>query len=633
MGLSLHRSVVAAALVVAAGSAAAMPACAGTGNSFIAAEGGTACPEGQHNDTTGACVAGPPPECPAGSMKVLGEAACTPIGWNDCSGEFEKDPSGWGCREVLPTAACSGATRAALGSKTCVPVGDCDAPLPSNARLFVSATGATDATHFRTLDQAALASRSGDVIAIEPGTYRGSAQLDRAVTIVGRCAEKVILDGTGVSTPGLIVLAQSTVRGVTIRKFPVAVQAEASFTIEDSVFEDNDDIGIYSDGSAIVGKLARSVIRGTRAAGMDTAFGVDLALGTAMEISDSEIAGSQGAGIIVTPGSRVTMTSSVVHDNIADRRSVGGYGINGQGGDATIERSAFIDNADTGIRAYKGGRFTVESTVVRGTKPGDRGRGYGMVASEGGTLTASKVVVTETVGVGVVTSGGTAKLTDVVVRGQVAAPDGDFGDGVYAFNAGTLSLTRVAVLDNTRAGISVFDAKTEATLDHVFLSGTKPLPTKDMGLGIIVGLGAHAKIDAAVIVSNRHTGIYVDRSTLDVTRTAIRDTALQGSRVPLGHGLLAIESSHVVVDRCEVRRSAGIGMAFANTSATVTDTVVAENAVGIHVQEGSTLEEVETAPASPSGGKVDVTKSTRFEGNATKVGSGVIPLPDPLKGL
>jgi len=106
-------------------------ACAGAGSVVVVGgDGGAgACPADQHADTTGTCVAGPPPECEAGSMKAPGELVCAPIGWSDCEGGFEKDPSGWGCKELL-AEGCTGATRAALGQKSCVPVGDCNAPFP-----------------------------------------------------------------------------------------------------------------------------------------------------------------------------------------------------------------------------------------------------------------------------------------------------------------------------------------------------------------------------------------------------------------------------------------------------------------------------------------------------------------------
>lgn len=621
-------------LAIAAALFACASGCAGSAPATAAADGGAeTCPADQHKDTSGACVAGATPECAPGSMLALGEPACTPIGWTDCGDGFEKDPSGWGCREIL-AAECTGATRGALGSPTCVPVGDCSAPFPpAAARLFVSATGATDATHFRSLYAAALASRAGDVIAVDSGVYRESAQFDRSVSVVGRCAEKVIFDGTGIATPGLIVVAPTSLRGLTVRHFDVAIDLSAGVVLEDSVLEDNRNIGIYADGPSIVAKVTRSVIRNTTA-GAQTAFGIDLARNTTMELVESEIAKSEGAGLIVTPGSKVAITKSVIRNSTFDRSKTGGYGINGQGGDATIAGSAVIDNADTGIRAYKGATFAVERTVVRGTRPGDAGRGYGVVASVGSTLTASKIVITETAGIGVVSESSKATITDSVIRAQKPAPDGDFGDGAYVFNGGSLSLSHVAVIDNARSGADVFDAKTEASFDHVLLAGTAALPRGDMGLGIAVAFGAHAKIDSSIIASNHHTGIYAfEGATLDVTKTAVRDTTLQGAREPLGHGILVTDSKHAVISGSEVRRSAGIGVAFAGTSAVVASCVIADNVVGIHVQNGSTLSQVATAPAEPSNLSVDVTEDTKFEGNTTRVGSGVVPLPDPLTRL
>jgi hypothetical protein len=538
---------------------------------------------------------------------------------------------------VLPEAACTGATRDALGSVECVPVGDCDAPFPpAGATLFVSATGAVDATHFRSIEDAALASRSGDVIAIDDGTYHESAQLDRPVTLVGRCPEKVIMDGEGLPDPGLIVDAVATVRGLSVRHFVVAIQLSSGsgLTLEDSVLEDNTDAGIYSEGTNIQAKVARSVIRGTAPADLRTAFGIDLAHGTTLDVTDTALVANQGAGVIVTPGSKMTMRSSVIRDSSHDADGVGGYGVNGQGGDATITDSAIVGNADTGIRAYKTSAITVERTVVRGTRPGDNGRGYGMVGAEGGELTASNVVVTGTEGVGVVCSNATCALADAVVRAQKSAPDADFGDGVYAFNGSTLSLARVAILDNARTGVSVFDEGTDATFDHVYLSGTRPVPAGDMGLGVTVAFGAHAAIGSTLITSNHHTGIYLfEGGTLDLDGSAIRDTTPELAREPLGHGLLATDSKHVVIRGSEIRRSAGVGVALANTPAVIASSTIADNAVGIHVQDGSTLVQVDEAPDAPSGLEVDVTSDTVFEGNATRVGSGTIALPEPLPKL
>jgi hypothetical protein len=625
-----------ASVALALACVATLPAaCAGSDTVVVASgDGGTgACPAGQHADTTGACVAGPPSECEAGAMKAIGEPFCAPIGWTDCEGGFEKDPSGWGCREIVADT-CAGATRAALGATSCVPVGDCNAPFPPpNATLFVSATGTTSATHFRSIESAALASRAGDVIAIDAGTYRESVQLDRAVTLVGRCAEQVILDGTGLTTPGLIVDARTTVRGLTLRKFPTGIQLSAGLDLEDSVLIDNQDAGIYSEGSAIVLTMARTVIRNTKPGTLTTAFGIDLALGTAADVSESEITASEGSGIIVTPGSTLRLSSSVVRDSSLDRNGEGGLGINAQGGKATVTHSAFLGNTEASLRAGKAGTITVDHSVVRGTRSGSHGFGSGLAAADGSTLTASKIVVTGTQGVGATSLGSKVTITDSVIRAQVPAPDGDFGDGVYVFGGGTLDLARVAILDNARAGADVFDARTEASFDHVLVSATKPLPTGTMGLGIAAGFGSHVVVTSSVITSSHHTGIYVfDGSTLDATKTAIRDTSIQVSGVALGHGMLVMDSTHAVITGCEVRRSAGVGLAFSRSAAVVSATTIADNAVGIHAQDGSMLVQVDVPPSQPTASTVSVSADSTFEGNATRIGSGTVPLPDPLPG-
>jgi hypothetical protein len=579
---------------------------------------------------------GPSAECGPGAMKVLGESACTPIGWSECGDGFEKDPSGWGCREIVADA-CTGATRASLGSTTCVPIGDCNAPFPpAGATLFVSPTGPTNATHFHSVESAALVSRKGDIIAVDAGVYHESVQLDAPVTIAGRCAAQVILDGTGLTTPGLIVDVPVAVRGITLRKFPTGIQAVADLDVSDSLFEENLDAAVYAEMEVtpIVAKISRSAIRNTKPRTLVTAFGIDLAKGTTMEVVDTEISGTEGVGILAAPSSKVNVRSTIVRDTRLDREKLAGIGIHAQGGDATVRDSAIITSTDSGIKSSKSATVTVERTVVRGTRAGAQGLGHGLVAATGSTMNASKVVLTETNGVGITCVGSTATLTDAVVRAQKPAPDGDYGDGAYVFDGGSLVVTRVAMLDNFRAGADVFDEKSELTFDHVLLGGTQLLASGVMGLGVAIGFGGHGTITSSIIGNNHHTGIFTfDGATLDVTNTAIRDTTLQLGDVPLGHGIFAMNSKHVVIEGCEVRRSAGIGLAFSNSSATVSRSVVGDNTVGIHVQDGSTLQQVDVAPAQPAGNSVSVSADTVFEGNASRVGSGTVPLPTPLTPL
>ena len=61
----------------------------------------------------------------------------------------------------------------------------------------------------------------------------------------------------------------------------------------------------------------------------------------------------------------------------------------------------------------------------------------------------------------------------------------------------------------------------------------------------------------------------------------------------------------------------------------MTESVVRDNAVGVHVQEGSFLDEQDEAPEDPDPLAVVMSK-TDLSGNETKIGQGVLPLPDPL---
>ncbi len=100
------------------------------------------CPPGLEHDPSGAGCREilPEGECPAGTMPVLGERTCAPVGPQTCAAGFVKAASGWGCDAVLPAKACTGATRDELGNATCVPVGDCGAAFPpANATVFVDA--------------------------------------------------------------------------------------------------------------------------------------------------------------------------------------------------------------------------------------------------------------------------------------------------------------------------------------------------------------------------------------------------------------------------------------------------------------------------------------------------------------
>src|SRR5205823_4540257 len=163
---------------------------------FKPVEAGTACDAIVHEDP-----------CPAGTMPAIGQTECIAVGTTSCAPGFAPDPSGWGCLDISPAAVCEGATREKLGGATCVPLGDCAAAFPpAAATRFVDPNGPIDSTHFHSINAAIGAAAFGETIAVETGTYVEQLVLNGSITLAGRCAEKVALQGPpNAANAGVIV--------------------------------------------------------------------------------------------------------------------------------------------------------------------------------------------------------------------------------------------------------------------------------------------------------------------------------------------------------------------------------------------------------------------------------------------
>ncbi|MEO8876706.1 MAG: DUF1565 domain-containing protein, partial [Polyangiaceae bacterium] len=210
-----------------------------------------------------------------------------------CAPGFAPDPSGYGCRDVLPADPCTGATRAALGHTTCVPVGDCTAAFPpSNATLFVSASGSSDATHFKTISAAVAAARSGAVIAVDSGTYVEQIKIPVPLAIVGKCPASVIVDGnagemeTGIEVDGTTV----SVSGITIRgaRLGISMQLNSALTLTHSILDANLLEGLELEAGMAKASLDDVVIRNTSGS---PGVGSNVQASSELDVTNSEITG------------------------------------------------------------------------------------------------------------------------------------------------------------------------------------------------------------------------------------------------------------------------------------------------------------------------------------------------------
>ena len=550
-------------------------------------------------------------------MAHLGSATCELVGWTDCPAGFALDSSGWGCDAILPEEACTGATREALGASDCQPIGDCAAPFPPvGATLFVDddySAAQLDATHFASLQPALDAARSGAVIAVEAGTYCASIYIDHGVTVVGRCAEQVSIVNDTSLYPGVEVLSQDEVhiRNVSIRGYEsgLSVNSGGRLVLEDSLLADNiiEGLVVYGDGHVIV---RQSVVRGTvNKTPSDQTLGVFVFGGGVLEMYDSSVVANVEAGVgIIDAGSALLFDGVIIRDT-RPKDEAGGLGLKAFDGAAVqLRRTAFKGNRIISLMLDGVGvEATVEQTVVRETVLDPRtegGQAWGVAARNGARLTLNDSAIWDTPSVALsVQADPSSVVATRVVIGRVgsAGPIG-VGMAVTVEMGGQLEMTDSALFASTGVAVLVNNAASHAAIIHSVISDSMPLQgalrTGECGYALIAAAGGGAVISESTFQRNAEVTLAVVNagSSLAVFGALIDDTQANalGS---FGDGLMVGADASAVVDRTLVRRSRRIGVVDDGASILVTRSRIESNAIGIHVQNGSTLREAATARA------------------------------------
>ena len=91
-----------------------------------------------------------------------------------------------------------------------------------------------------------------------------------------------------------------------------------------------------------------------------------------------------------------------------------------------------------------------------------------------------------------------------------------------------------------------------------------------------------------------------------------------------GIGVLLAGGVTGTITSSTITGSEGIGIASSAAGALVSHSTLSRNTVAVHVQDGASLFESDTASDDPLA--VAVSKDTQFVDNSTRVGSGPVPL-------
>lgn len=601
------------------------------------------CPAGQQR-LSGACVpATPGSPCDAGTMPVVGSSECAPVGWTACPDGFEPDPSGWGCAAVLPEARCTGATRAALGSRECLPLGDCSAAFPPpSATVFVSPSGPLDATHFHDVASALAQAPRGATIAVEAGDYAGPLVVTRPVTLVGRCAQLVSVHATA---PGLA--------GLQVARADVRVTG-FSFTGHDP------GVKVTGGGRLVLGGV---LIQGSKNSGV---LATDL--GTRLELTDvtvrdtQAVSGANGTGLFVQDGAVASLEQVELTNN--------------HGGGALVRNTS---------AATPSTQVTAHAVVVDATQPAAAGQtSIGLLVSGGAQADAQVLALRDSSVIALMATGAGSRLTvsdAVLLRtgGDLFVRPSQLSAAVVQGQA-TLELRRVAFVDGTGGGLTGLGVGSVARLDQVVLRDANE-SSDARGDGVTIGSGARGELGSVVILRSRTVGLFVgtgsqvtaqrvyvaqtladslgraravsvEYGVLSATESSVSgalelgvfvggaDAGASLDRVlvedirgnqevptPYGHGVLTREQAVARIAGSVVRTCVGAGIISDSAGAGVVGTLLFDNAVGVHAQQGSQVVSVPALPAELRTDALLVAEDTLFIDDVARLGVGVMPVP------
>lgn len=564
-----------------------------------------------------------------------------------CPDGFELHTSGWGCRPVVPATACTGASRDALGEKSCVSLGSCSAAAPPEATIFVDAAFATvDATHVKTIGEGLALATDGATIAVAKGTYPENLTIRKDVTIVGRCAGEVIVEGAtdrpaaAIDTGAVVTLRGLTIRGG--RRGVTIAGPRAVVNLDAMLFEANQEAAISAiELAAVKGKNV--VVRGTLPTGASAITnGVFTDIEGTVTLEESAIVGAADAAVGATGGGVVTLRRTVVRDTVTRPDKVGGLGARAfEEGRVELFESTIMKSRGTAILVgrTKGVASVVRSSIVD-TMIDNRPTyetGNAVSIHDSGRLELKASTVADNVAAAVFVSkgGASAKIEFSAIVGTRAEGQTAGGLGVGVGEAASAEVVDTVIHGSALVAMQASSKDAKLTVTRCLVADTrgssntsKRVPAGRGGTAVVAIRGASADVTSSTIVHSREIAVAAGDagSRLSLTKTLVTGT-FRNAAGEFGHGVMALAGTNVFVTRSIVESSAGVGVVFANGSGVVSRSVIYNNAIGIHAEQGSTLVESAEIPQVLEPGAVVVTPDTRFEMNLTKVGSGEIPLP------
>jgi len=441
--------------------------------------------------------------------------------------------------------------------------------------------------------------RAGATVALAKGAYEGVVSLKAGVAVIGACARDTVLHGLAFPVPSVVAVSSrgepAILRNLTIAEAPqrgIQVGAGYALTVRGVVITGAREIAVLASGSDASVVLEDTVITRTRRGSSDGRMGVALFVNEGAQLEATRLMATENVStgvVVLNRGTVATLVDAVIQaSGTAARYHVEGAGMDvGDGAELTATRLLVSDSQGAGVVAGDSEtRVTLTDVVVRGNHPRefDGLAAFGIGVFEGAHVEVTRSTVAENSYFGISVDGvdSSCVLTDVIVRNTRPNPTTELlGRGISVEGGARLDATRIVVHGNHNVGAVCIAEGSVLTLADAVVEGTRHA-TGDLSgaAGVVVQVGGRIEASRVLVADNDGLGVFSAGAgaELSLVDTVVRDTLPRQSDDLMGRGVNVQFGASLMATRLLVEDNHDVGVftTGAGTTVSLADTVVRE---------------------------------------------------------
>jgi hypothetical protein len=400
--------------------------------------------------------------------------------------------------------------------------------------------------------------------------------------------------------------------------------------------------GLAADGAASSIEGARVVVEDTVGGGNQPAGGAWANTGASIRLAQATLRGNAVVNARADDGSTLQLSDSTVELAIPDDSGAFGIGVAAYtGGQLSLTRCAFANNSTYAVDVRGAtSHARLERTLLRDTRISRaEALGRGLNIEDGAQVELDTVTLLRNADEALLVRGESPAQQPSTVTGSrlwcadtLARTSGIGGLGVSVNQGARAELNDVLITDSRDVALYVNNVLppsgrvASATVRRLVVRDTA-LNRRDGANGNAVVNGGQLALESALLSNSHSSGIMLGspRCTFTARDVSVRGV-LPDRAQSYGHGAIILDHCTATFERSEFLE-ANIGVVAERSAVQVSGSVVAHNAVAVHVQRGQVLQSLPSLPATPALETLAVSEDTAFIGNTVQVGSGEVPLP------